>query len=680
MNGSPQDQVGPAPDSAAAEEANRALEDAQWAEKTGLHERAVAEYRKVVALFPGIFEVHNTLASLFLTLGQIPEALESAQEAFKLRPDDPLINANLGQVYVRLDKHEQALPHLRTALGAQPDSHYLRNLLATALLETGRPGEGAALFREIEGRFPDDLPLLALMARFYGRAKLGADTERCLLRMRKIDPQHLPTYGDLAQLYIDYSQFSKASEIAREGLKLDPESTVFWNTLANSQSSIGLIEQAIHSYRKVLELQPTIAAAHSNLLLTLHYISGIDPQELFEEHQRFGRQHTPPSMARTTFPNSPEPDRKLRIGYLSPDIRRHSVTFFLEPLLDCRDRARFEVYCYAAVRTPDEVTWRLRPKFDQYRSVVDLPPVEIASLIQADQIDILVDLAGHAGNMHAVVLGYKAAPVQVTYLGYPDTTGIDAVDYRITDWISDPPGAEAWHVEQLVRLPDGFHCFKPPDDLPDIGPPPGLANKFVTFGSFNREFKVSQKTFDLWCRILTAVPNSRIIMKSVAGGDPATREYQLNEFERRGVERTRVQLVGFIASQKDHLGMYRDVDITLDTFPYHGTTTTLDSFLMGVPVITLSGYNHASRVGASLLTQVGIPEYIARDENEYVDKAIELASDPERVAALHGTLRAKLLASPLCDGPGFTGKFEHALRGMWHHWCRSRGAEAPTPR
>jgi predicted O-linked N-acetylglucosamine transferase (SPINDLY family) len=223
-------------------------------------------------------------------------------------------------------------------------------------------------------------------------------------------------------------------------------------------------------------------------------------------------------------------------------------------------------------------------------------------------------------------------------------------------------------------LPDGFLCFGPPDNLPEIGAPPGLATGVVTFGSFNREFKVSRLALDLWCRILQAVPGSRIVMKSVAGSDPVTREHQFSEFERRGIARDRVELIGFIASQKDHLATYRTIDIALDTFPYHGTTTTLDSLLMGVPVITLAGYHHASRVGASLLTAVGCPEFIARTEDEYVARAVELASDLEKVRALHGALRQRLLQSPLCDGPGFARKFEYALRGMWCNWCAGRGA------
>jgi protein O-GlcNAc transferase len=626
-------------------------------------------------LFPAVWEVHNNLANLLLDLGRPAEALESAQAALALRPDDPLVNANMGRALLRLDQPGEAIEYLRPALQANPGMHELRDMLARAFLDAGRLDEGAAVFAEVEELAANDFPLLQLMARFYHRIKRGADAERCLLQMRQINPRHAPVYADLAHLYIDFGEFSRAIEVVRDGLRLDPDSAAFMNLLAVSQTSHGLVDDALQSYRRVIELAPNNPLAHSNMLLTMHYVSELDPAEIFAEHQRFGRVHTPPSLATRSFPNAPEPGRRLRIGYLSPDIRRHSVAFFLEPLLDYRDRDRFEVYGYAAMKTVDEVTTRLRGKFDQYRSVFDMPNPVLAQLMKADQIDILIDLAGHAGSPHAPALGYKPAPVLVTYLGYPDTTGIETVDYRISDWISDPSGAEASNTEQLVRLPDGFLCFRPPGDLPAVGAPPSTTKGYVTFGSYNREFKVSRKALDLWCRILLAVPGSRLIMKSVASGDPATRERQLGDFERRGVDRDRVQLVGFVPEQKDHLAAYREIDIALDTYPYHGTTTTLDSLLMGVPVVTLSGYNHASRVGASLLSQAGLQAFIAYSEDEYVAKAVALAGNPAQLAALHGSLRQRLLASTLCDGPGFVRKYEFALRGMWLNWCRTQGVE-----
>ncbi len=672
MNGKPENNA--APDAAAAEAANHALQDAQWAEQAGLPERAVAEYRKVVALFPDVFQVHNNLANLLLGLGRAEEALEAAQKAHALSPGDALINANLGQALLKVGQSEAALPHLRQALAASPELHPLRKALAETLLELGRTDEAIAVFAAVEHQFANDQAMLEIMAAFYHRAKVGGPAERCFVRIMQLAPDRAATYNDLAQLYIDYAKFDSARDVTLKGLRLEPKTAVLWNTLANAQASLGMVKDALVSYRKVIELAPNLAPAYSNMLLTMHYSTDVGAEEMAAEHRRCGQVLGPPGLAQRAFPNRPDPGRRLRIAYMSPDVRQHSVAFFLEPLLDHRDRESFEVFCYGDVKTPDKVTQRLRAKIDQYRSILGLRDREAAAMISADTIDILIDLAGHAGSMRIPVLGYKPAPVQVTYCGYPDTTGIEAVDYRITDWLSDPAGVEELYTERLVRLPGGFLCFLPPPDLPDIGAPPLLAAGHLTFGSFNREIKISQDTYDLWARVLRTVPGSRMVMKSIAGAEPATRERQLGEFERRGIARERIDVVGFIADQKHHLACYRDVDIVLDTYPYHGTTTTLDALLMGVPVITLEGYNHASRVGASLLSQVGLAELIAGSPDEYIAMAVELAGDSGRLASLHGTLRARLLASPLCDGPGFVRKFEYALRGMWCNWCRAQGA------
>ncbi|MEO8225563.1 MAG: tetratricopeptide repeat protein [Gammaproteobacteria bacterium] len=647
-------------------------EDARWAERSGLREKAVLEYRKLIELCPTDLDAHNRLAVLLLSLGRTADALAAARSAHALDPDDVTASASLGKALLLAGNFADGQPQAQLALAREPGRHDLRAVLARTLLDQNQTNEAVAVFREGEQQFPADPVLLGILAPLYQRAGLPEDAERCYLALLTLDPRAEKPYADLAQLCIDRALFNRALDIAQRGLAIAPDSMTLWNSVANSQASLGLGELAFASYRRVLELAPGFASAHSNFLLAMHYPSGINPREIFEEHRRWAERHTPASLATTSFPNTRDPGRRLRLGYLSPDIRRHSVAFFLEPLLEHHDAGRFELYCYADVKTPDSTTERLKARFDHFRSVTGMTDRDIVAMIRNDGIDLLVDLAGHAGNTHLAVLGHKPAPVQVTYLGYPDTTGIEAVDYRLSDALADPPGVEDRYTEQLVRLPDGFLCFQPPAERPAIGPPPALARGTVTFGSFNREFKVSQQTLDLWCRILAAVPGSRILMKSIAGNDPATREHQLAEFERRGIARDRVQLVGFIASQAGHLASYRDVDIALDTFPYHGTTTTLDSLLMGVPVITLAGYHHASRVGVSLLTRVGLPELIAGSDDDYVAKAVALAGDLPRLTTLHAALRERLLASPLCDGPGFTRHYEAALVAMWEHWCQEQ--------
>ncbi len=678
-NGNPEDPSGHGADPAAIEAANHALKDAAWAEDNGLVERAIAAYRRAVQFVPGIWQAHNNLAGLLLRIGQPQEALAAARAAFALQPDDPMVNGNAGQACLACGQLSDGVAHLRKALSARPAMHPLRALLADVLVDAGRTGEAAALFDEARDHYHNDAQFLIAASRLYARVQLPGHAERCFVRLLQLEPRRAATCNDLARLYSDHTRFSKAQDLCLQGLMLEPGAPVLWNTLAHAQACMGQTAAALQSYRKALELAPGLAAGRSNLLLALHYSSEVTPDELVAEHRTYGRLCAQPAAAARPFTNSPGPARRLRIGYTSPDFRTHSVAFFFEPLLDHRDRSAFEVVAFADVKTPDAVTQRLRDKCDEWHSIVDLPDAVIAERIRAAGVDILIDLAGHAGNTHLAALAWKTAPVQVTYCGYPNTTGLDAVDYRLTDAIADPPGVEGDYAEQLVRLPGGFLCFRPPPSLPELTVPPCFSRGHVTFGCFNREFKVSQKLYDLWARLLRTLPDARLLMKCLGAADAGTRAFLLGEFERRGIAASRIELVGFIASQQEHFNWYRQVDIALDTWPYNGTTTTLDSLMMGVPVVTLAGHNHAGRMGASLLTQIGIPEYIAWSEDEYVALASELAGDPARISTLHDSLRQRLLSSALCDGAKFVPRFEYALRGMWAGWCRRQGATL-TPR
>jgi predicted O-linked N-acetylglucosamine transferase (SPINDLY family) len=649
------------------------LQEAQWAERNGLPDRALGDYRKALAVSPALADAHHGVARILLSLNQPAESLDSARRALEHGGNVGAISAIVGQAHLRLGQIREAVPALRQALEQAPGHHALRGQLAEALVQLGLGDQAVAVFLAVEHRFANDVGFLAAMGAACRRAGAAVLAERVYLRLLELAPQREATYDDLAQLYMDHTQYSKARDIAEKALQLNPNQPALWNTLGLAQTSLGMVREAIASYRRVLAIAPNMATSHSNLLLTMHYITDFGPAELAEEHRRWGRLHAPAALATRAFRNAPQPGRRLRIGYLSADFRRHSVAFFFESLLDHHRRADFEVFCYGEVRSPDDVTARIRQKADQYRSIVGMHDRQVADLIRTDAIDVLVDLGGHTGASRIAVLGYKPAPVQATYCGYPDTTGIEAVDYRITDGLADPPGVEDGYTETLCRLPGAFLCYRPPQPLPALRPAPSQSGKPVTFGSFNREFKVSDATYDLWCRILRDLPDSSIVIKSIAGSDPGIRQRQLREFERRGVTAERVQLLGFIADQLGHLESYRNVDIALDTYPYHGTTTTLDALVMGVPVVTLAGYNHASRVGVTLLTQMGLEEFIAKTPDDYVAIAVGLGSRPLRITELHDTLRERLLMSALCDGPGFMRGYEYALRGMWSNWCRAQG-------
>jgi predicted O-linked N-acetylglucosamine transferase (SPINDLY family) len=375
-----------------------------------------------------------------------------------------------------------------------------------------------------------------------------------------------------------------------------------------------------------------------------------------------------------TYINDRTDGRRLKVGYVSPDFRQHSVAYFLEPLLRSHDRKVIEVFCYAEVGWPDTVTERFKQLADHWVTTVGMSDDATAERIRRDGIDILVDLAGHTSKNRLPVFARKPAPVQVTWLGYPNTTGLTAIDYRFVDAVTDPEGeTEALASETLVRLPGGFLCYGGPDDAPAPGPVPSLTTGTVTFGSFNNPAKLSAATLDAWADVLARLPQARLLLKGKPFADPATRALYLDRLAKRGVAVERIELVAWLP-EEGHLALYNRIDIALDPFPYNGTTTTCEALWMGVPVITLRGDRHASRVGASLLTQTRLTDLIADSVEAYVETAVALAGDPARLSELRQSLRPRMAASPLCDAPAFADKIEHAYRTIWQRWCA-----APDP-
>jgi protein O-GlcNAc transferase len=363
---------------------------------------------------------------------------------------------------------------------------------------------------------------------------------------------------------------------------------------------------------------------------------------------------------------------------VSPDLRSHSVAFFVEPLLKTHDRARFDVFCYADVRHPDAVTERLKGLTDHWRDIVGLDDVEVARLICEDRVDILVDLAGHTAHNRLLVFARKPAPIQIAYLGYPNTRGFDDMDYWLTDALADPPGESGrFYVEEIVRLPNGFNCYQPPPQSPPVSPLPALETGHINLGSFNNATKINEGVIACWAAILHAVPQARLILKARALADRQTRKRLEQYFIGYGIPVERVEMIGWIPASADHLELYDRVDIALDTFPYNGHTTTCEALWMGVPVITLAGKVHAGRVGVSLLTQAGLSELIAESPQAYVDMAVGLTRDRERLAELRQGLRGRIKRSPLTDATGLTCAIEAAYRTMWQTWCqRTQGDQA----
>jgi predicted O-linked N-acetylglucosamine transferase (SPINDLY family) len=432
------------------------------------------------------------------------------------------------------------------------------------------------------------------------------------------------------------------------------------------------MEEAVADYGQFLELQPGHHEARSYRLFALHNLDGFSREQLFAEHVAFGR--AVETGAIPALANSPDPVRRLRVAVLSPDLRAHACAHFIAPLLRHLDPEKFELYLYHDHFREDAVSRRLRSVAAVWRNFIGQPGPEVERAIRTDAPDILIDLAGHTGMTNRLPLfARRLAPVQITYLGYPNTTGLTDMDYRFSDAIADPEGgADLWHTEELVRFAPTAWTYEPPADMPETPPLPCADGGPVTFGSFNALSKVTARTLHLWRDVLAAVPNSRLMLKSF-GLDFTTWKSRLAA---HGIEPHRVSLLPPTRSVAEHLACYAGIDVALDPFPYQGTTTTCEALWMGRPVVTLCGDRHASRVGASLLTAVGHPEWIASNASFYVHIAAGLARDPGRLGEISRALRGRAAASPLGDHRGQAARFGRALRGCWQARCARATAPA----
>jgi predicted O-linked N-acetylglucosamine transferase (SPINDLY family) len=433
-------------------------------------------------------------------------------------------------------------------------------------------------------------------------------------------------------------------------------------------ADLGRLDEARAAYERALALKPDYADVRSSVLMLLNYDPAQTPESLLAAHRAYAAA-LPPLPAPAPHPNARDPERPLRIGYVSADFCAHPVGGFVRPVLAAHDPERVVVHAYSGRLVEDAVTTEIRGHAAAWRSTVGVDDAALDAQIRADGIDILVDLAGHTAGNRLSAFARKPAPIQVTWLGYPATTGLPAIDHRLSDAFADPPGAEAHGVEALVRLPGGFHCYVPAEAAPDVAPPPARAQGHVTFGSFNNLSKVNDRVIAAWARVLAAVPHSRMLVKARPLADPDTRARYQALFAQAGVASERVSLIATAESWRDHMGQYGQVDVALDTFPYNGTTTTCDALWMGVPVIALRGDRHAGRVGVSLLSHIGLPELVAASLDDYVAAAAALAADPDRLATLRAGLRRRLIASPIGDPQRFTRALEDAYRALWRAWC-----------
>ena len=543
-------------------------------------------------------------------------------------------------------------------------------------LESGDLRRAEVLLQTLLKRFPNDQDVLYSLGRIgfiSGNAKLIISTMR---RCIALNPSDGGAHHNLGNALRSSGRHGEAIAELDRAIQLMANPSEAHNTLGLTLKDLGRLEEAVSAFRVAVAMEPANITAHSNLLLFSNYRADIDPEALFEEHRRWSSRHELP--LRNTIlphPNDSNPERKLRVGYISADLRQHSVAYFLLPLLEHLDRERIHVTAYANCAVADKVTRKIQQWVDIWRPIAGAPHDQVAARIRADQIDILVDLAGHTADHRLLVFAQKPAPVQITWLGYPGSTGLEAMDYRCSDPVADPADdPRRLSTEQVLRLPHTTWCYTPLSGAPDVAPLPALTGSGISFGSFNNFGKISTAMIDLWAALLSQIPSSSLLIKNVAMASSTIVEHTHQAFAERGISPDRLRLLKQERSLADHLGRYNQIDISLDTFPYHGTTTTCESLWMGVPVITLAGPNHASRPGCSLLHNVGLAECIAQTPAEYLDKARLLAGDLSRLADLRAGLRRRMQASPLMDSPAFARDMEAAYRRAWRAWCANQSA------
>jgi predicted O-linked N-acetylglucosamine transferase (SPINDLY family) len=503
-----------------------------------------------------------------------------------------------------------------------------------------------------------------------------AEAVACFERALALDPTLSDSELGLGVVAQHSGRFDEAVSRYERVVASQPEHASAHNNLANTLLLIGRLDEALVHYHAERALRPDNAASASNLLLARQYDPSIDRKALAAEAQAWNTQFAAP-LATDARPHQHDrsPERRLRIGYVSADFRRHPVGYFLEPILRHHNPAHVELYCYAGNNTEDDLTARLRASAQVWRPTLGLDDSTLAEQIRADGIDILVDLAGHTSGNRLLTFARKPAPVQVSWLGYVDTTGLDAFDAVIADATFCPPDEEWSFAERVVRLPSVRWCYAGPEGAPPIAPLPALERGTVTFGCFNNLAKLTPEVIALWADVLVAVPGSRLLLNSVGFESEQERARYLALFEARGISPERIEIEGK-SSHAAYLATYARVDIGLDPFPFNGGTVTAESLWMGVPQVTLYGDRPVGRMGAAQLGAIGLSALVARSQAEYVRIAADLAGDLPRLAELRAGLRDRLRASPLGDVPTFTRDLEAAYRAHWRSWC---AGAAPTP-
>lgn len=652
------------------------------AHQKGDHVAAVSWMSKAIEISPLRAAIYSNLSLAYHALGRFQEAEASARRATDLEVNNAAGWCNLGLAILAQCRYQEAVLCFEQAIRLQPGYAQAHSNLGSALYGLQRYAESAEQSRIAIRLQPDSAGAYVNLSNALMELGDSEEALNCLQQALRIRPNLAQAHYNLANVFCRGKRFDEAVASYQQAIQCNPNYAEAYNNLGNILKEQGRIDEAIACHREALRCQPNFMAAHSNLLMDLNYSPNVEVDSLFAEHLQWARSQCqsqnlsnesekPEASATDLYKpqrrcdNNPISNRPLplRVGYVSPDFKGHPVAAFVGPILAAHDPEQVEVFCYSHVQQPDAITARLQGRVQNWRNILSLSDEEAARLIEADDIDILVDLAGHSGDNRLGIFMRKPALVQVTYLGYPNTTGLAEMDYFLTDAVADPPGEPARYTERLWRLPGCFCCYEPQEIAPDVSSPPASQGAPFTFGSLHNLAKLNGRVLDLWCLILDAVPSSRLLICRDTL-TPHTAAYFRAQLAQRGIAEDRYELRNPGETDSSYLCHYADIDVTLDVFPWSGHATTCESLWMGVPVLTLRGDRHAGRMAASVLTCLGLTEWIAETEHDYVALAVQWANRRAELARFRAVNRERMRRSALCDGKAFTRGLEAAYRQM----------------
>lgn len=632
---------------------------------------AIVHYRKALAIDPNLAEVHYNLGDALREQDKLDAAATSYRQAIQLRPDYAEAYNNLANVLERQGDLDQAVDVFRQAIAIKPDFVEAYDNLGIALQKQDKLDEAIALYRQailIKPEFAKTHNSLGEALYAQGHVHEAIATCR---QATALDPDFADACNSLCNMLREIGQLDEAVALGQRAMSLKPDDAQFCTNLGNALQAQGRLDEAIACYRQALSRNPDSAVAYSNLLYTMQFIDTISAADAFREHQRYADYfETPLKAGWQPHPNTRDPARRLRVGYVSADFFNHAVAFFIEPVLAAHDKSQIEVFCYYNHTRVDDHTRRIRECADHWLTCAHMSDDQLAARIRADGIDILVDLSGHTGSNRLPVFARKPAPVQTTWIGYVGSTGLTAMDYRLTNAEVDPPGlTERYHSETLIRIPDTGIAYRPEPGCPAVNTLPALSSDIFTFASLNNLIKINPSVIKLWRRILDALPHARLMLGNAT--DSGTQQRLLAQFTQAGVASDRLILLPRM-SFTDYLALHHQIDVALDPFPYNGGTTTMHALWMGVPVITLAGEHMVSRCAVPLLSRVGLDDFIAHSEEAYLQRAIQCARDLPALDRIRQSIRARMDDSNQ-DARAVTRHIEAAYRTMWHTWCAKQG-------